>query len=119
MLWTAFILGLGGSLHCIGMCGPIAAIVPGGNSNTPANKLIKSLTYNLGRIATYGLIGLLFGYFGKSLQLIGLQQSISIGVGVLIIVSVLFPLFLKKSKTKFKFIFSSKQNKSIYYSSIK
>ncbi|NNK40536.1 MAG: sulfite exporter TauE/SafE family protein, partial [Winogradskyella sp.] len=28
MLLSAFILGLLGSLHCVGMCGPIAFMLP-------------------------------------------------------------------------------------------
>lgn len=96
-MWTAFILGLGGSLHCIGMCGPIAMLVPG-SGNSSANQLGKTLAYNLGRITTYGILGAIFGWFGQGLFIAGWQQNISIIFGLLILISVLFPTILKKWK---------------------
>ena len=47
--WTAFILGLVGSLHCAGMCGPLALAMPGAAA-TPARFALGRLAYNLGRI---------------------------------------------------------------------
>lgn len=83
MIWfSAFILGLMGSFHCIGMCGPIAMAIPGGNSNTKAMNL---LLYNSGRIITYSIIGLTFGIIGKGIFIAGFQQTLSIVVGVLIL----------------------------------
>lgn len=85
-LLTGFVVGLLGSLHCIGMCGPIAVALP------KSNPLILSrLLYNTGRVITYSLLGLLFGLLGSKLQLIGLQQVISISLGVLILLSVITP----------------------------
>ena len=96
MLWTAFILGLGGSLHCIGMCGPIALLVPG--SGSTADRLSRTLSYNFGRISMYALAGALFGWLGKGLFVAGWQQGISIAFGGLLIIGVLFPALLKKWK---------------------
>jgi sulfite exporter TauE/SafE len=47
------------------------------------------LLYNAGRVATYGLIGVLFGLFGKTLALAGVQRWFSIGIGVLILAGLL------------------------------
>ncbi|MFD0863820.1 sulfite exporter TauE/SafE family protein [Sungkyunkwania multivorans] len=90
MLFSAFILGLLGSLHCIGMCGPIAFMLPVDRHN-PKKKLFQISIYHFGRILAYSIIGLLFGLLGKSFQLFGLQQQLSIGVGVLMIFVVLIP----------------------------
>lgn len=90
MIWSAFILGLLGSFHCIGMCGPIALMLPLGKS-TPVQKGIKISLYNLGRISSYALIGLVFGLLGEGLMTFGVQQQISILIGILMILVVLIP----------------------------
>ncbi|MFD1162810.1 sulfite exporter TauE/SafE family protein [Hwangdonia seohaensis] len=91
MLWSALILGLLGSFHCIGMCGPIAFMLPVDRSNS-AKKVIQISVYHFGRLLTYSLIGLVFGLVGKSLYIFGLQQQLSIVIGVLMIVVVLIPV---------------------------
>lgn len=90
MLWSAFILGLLGSFHCIGMCGPIAFILPVDRSNS-LKKVIQVFTYHFGRLLAYSLIGLFFGLIGRSLYIFGIQQQLSIVIGILMIVAVLFP----------------------------
>ena len=100
---TAFLTGLLGSFHCVGMCGPIALALPTiGNSFN--EKIVSRLLYNFGRIITYSFLGLLFGTFGFGLKLAGFQQSISIGAGVLIIITVLLN---GKLSSKFSFSFFS------------
>ena len=79
--WTAFILGLVGSLHCAGMCGPLAlALPPAGN--TAPGYVVGRVAYNLGRIATYCLMGVVFGLAGRTFVLAGVQRWVSIGLGV-------------------------------------
>ena len=84
MLWTAFILGLAGSLHCAGMCGPLALAVSsaGGARPTP---FAGCLAYNLGRVVTYASLGLGLGLAGQSLAVFGVQRWISLGIGALIL----------------------------------
>ena len=89
LLITAFFTGFVGSFHCMGMCGPIALALPNvGNSIT--GKATSRLVYNIGRIFTYAILGVLLGTFGLGLKLAGLQQNISIAAGVLIIIMVVF-----------------------------
>ncbi len=90
MLWSALIFGLLGSFHCIGMCGPIAFMLPVDRSNS-TKKVFQIFSYHLGRIIAYSLIGLFFGLIGKSLYIFGVQQQLSIIIGVLMIVIVLIP----------------------------
>lgn len=90
MLFSALIFGLLGSFHCIGMCGPIAFILPVDRSNN-FKKVSQISLYHLGRIITYSLIGLLFGLLGKSFNLFGFQQQLSIFVGIIMIVAILIP----------------------------
>lgn len=83
--WTAFIIGLVGSLHCAGMCGPLALALPA-TGNSSLRFFAGRVGYNAGRILTYCLLGLLFGLFGRTLVFIGVQRWISITLGVLLIV---------------------------------
>lgn len=67
-LAVLFVASLLGSAHCVGMCGPYVAMctaqfLPRGV--TAAARLGLRLLFNLGRIATYGVIGLVVGAFGQ------------------------------------------------------
>ncbi len=91
MLMSAIILGLMGSLHCVGMCGPIAFMLPvSRTSNT--KKLLQVFTYHFGRLTAYAILGALFGILGKGLYVFGLQQRLSVLIGVLMIIIVLIPV---------------------------
>jgi len=107
MLYTAFIFGLISSFHCIGMCGPIAMMLPV-DSHNPAKKVTQILTYHLGRLLAYATIGLVFGLVGRGLYMAGFQQKLSIFIGVAMILVILIPekAFAKYnfSKPIFKFI---------------
>ncbi len=89
-VWTGFVVGLLGSLHCIGMCGPIVAALPQGEGGK-LSFLYGRLLYNSGRVVTYALIGLLFGLIGKTIFMAGYQQGLSIAIGVVIILAVITP----------------------------
>jgi hypothetical protein len=85
-LWSAFFLGLVGSLHCAGMCGPLALALPiskGGRFTF----VMGRTAYNLGRLLTYTLLGIAFGLLGKSFAVIGAQRWISIAAGVAILLA--------------------------------
>ena len=90
MLFSALFFGLISSLHCIGMCGPIAMMLPVDHKN-PTKKALQILTYHLGRLTAYGFLGLAFGLLGKGLFIAGFQQNISIAVGVLMIIIAIVP----------------------------
>ncbi|WP_422107935.1 sulfite exporter TauE/SafE family protein [Winogradskyella sp.] len=107
MLYSAFILGLLGSLHCVGMCGPIAFMLPVDRSNS-FKKVSQISIYHIGRLIAYSLIGLVFGLVGKSLYIFGIQQQLSIAIGLLMIVLVLIPY-----KTLAKYNLSKPLNKMI------
>lgn len=87
-LWPAFILGLIGSLHCGGMCGPLAmALPPVGNSR--GSFVAGRLAYNAGRVTTYCFLGALFGLVGLSFALAGLQRWVSIAAGSAILIGLM------------------------------
>ncbi|MBP8792813.1 MAG: sulfite exporter TauE/SafE family protein [Lutibacter sp.] len=119
MLWTAFVLGLAGSFHCIGMCGPIAFVLPI-DKTSKARAIYQSLLYHFGRLLSYSLIGFFFGFIGKGLYLAGFQQRLSILIGVLMIFIVLIPvkIFNKYnfSKPLYQIIGVVKQRLGLYLS---
>jgi uncharacterized protein len=89
-IFTGFVIGLLGSLHCIGMCGPIALALPTGPIKS-IRFYSGRLLYNFGRVITYSFFGLIFGLIGKNLAIVGLQRWVSIVSGIIIIVIVLLP----------------------------
>ncbi|HEX9152624.1 MAG TPA: sulfite exporter TauE/SafE family protein [Flavobacterium sp.] len=101
MLYTAFIFGLISSFHCIGMCGPIAMMLPVDRSNQ-VKKATQIITYHLGRLVAYGTIGFIFGLVGKGFFMAGLQQKLSIFIGIAMIIVVLTPeqIFAKYNFSK-------------------
>jgi sulfite exporter TauE/SafE len=112
MFLSAIIFGLLGSFHCIGMCGPIAFMLPV-DRKKPVKTFFQILSYHLGRLFTYSLIGLLFGFLGKGFYFFGFQQQLSIIVGVSMILVVLFPKVFQKisiSKNISKVIFKIKNS---------
>jgi len=58
MIWMAFTLGFLGSLHCVGMCGPLALLAAGDNKNRIYSSFMRALQYNVGRVLTYAFLGL-------------------------------------------------------------
>ena len=87
---AAFGIGFLGSLHCLGMCGPIALVVPPLGTGS-IGRVSGGLIYNSGRILTYSMMGLLAGIVGKGFAVFNWQQGISIVLGVLIVIYGLLP----------------------------
>ena len=84
-VFTGLVLGLVGSLHCAGMCGPLALALPGSGRLT-CGFVAGRLAYNLGRIITYCLLGIVFGLLGRTLVLAGIQRWVSIALGTLLLI---------------------------------
>jgi hypothetical protein len=79
-LLTAWLVGLLGGVHCVGMCGGIVAALTAGlapdRRRTAIGQLPYQLAYNLGRIAGYGVAGLLMGSLGALLLQSEALQSV-------------------------------------------
>lgn len=87
---AGFVVGILGSVHCVGMCGPIVVGLPVGFSSR-TKLFISRLLYSSGRVITYMLMGAAVGLIGKSIVLAGFQRWLSIAAGVGIILAVLLP----------------------------
>lgn len=98
---SAIVLGLMGSFHCVGMCGPIALALPLNNTNW-FTRIFGSLLYNVGRAITYALMGAVFGIVGEGLQLGGFQRWISIIMGSVMVLAVVFPALFRSNANQLK-----------------
>ena len=105
LLFSALVLGIMGSFHCAGMCGPIAIALPL-HGNSVGGKIFGGSLYNLGRTITYGIMGALFGLLGQGMALIGFQQKVSVIMGSLMIISALFPALFRNQYSLEKSWFS-------------
>lgn len=84
-LLGGLLLGLAGSLHCIGMCGPLVLILPF-NAQTKISGFFQSFIYHLGRVFVYVILGLLFGLVFQIVDLKYFEQYFSLGIGVLFLI---------------------------------
>jgi uncharacterized protein len=88
---TASILG---SMHCVGMCGPLAIWASGAADNSSekssSNRIVATTTlYHFGRLLTYALTGLIAGLIGQLAdfggQVLGVQLAAARIVGTAMI----------------------------------
>ena len=78
---SAFLLGLAGAGHCLGMCGGIAIALQG---KQPRSTLIP-FSYHAGRVISYALIGALIGTAAGAIQLAGWTIALRFIAGFLLI----------------------------------
>jgi sulfite exporter TauE/SafE len=89
-----FLMGLLGSVHCIGMSGPLVMALPI-SQKSPFQKFAAMALYHAGKMGSYGILGLLFGLFGSQFPVFGFQRNISIVIGVTMLLYVLYVFVLK------------------------
>src|SRR4051812_8061401 len=83
MWYSAIMMGLAGRLYCLGMCSPLV-IAATGTQSSPLS--LRRISYNGGRILTYGIQGAAVSSVAALLELSGFQKTISIAMGVMFIV---------------------------------
>ena len=92
MPWQLFItgitIGLLSSLHCVGMCGPLALALPVHHLSKP-QQLLSLFLYQFGRIITYSAFGLMFGVAGRTIYVAGFQKWFSIVMGMMVLLLVI------------------------------
>ncbi len=94
------LVGLLGSFHCLGMCGPLILAIPHRTENK-SRIIIEDLFYNIGRISIYVLLGIFLGLIGLGLGFGYYQQYLSIGMGVLILILYFLPGKIKNRFSNF------------------
>ena len=97
-LTAAFLVGLLGGTHCIGMCGGIVGALSSGLSldvQTSRRRLVAAqLAYNTGRISSYTVAGVLLGLFGQQLGETGVLEGFPVGRIVAGVIMILFGIYL-------------------------
>jgi len=83
MIGIAFSFGLLSSLHCLGMCGPLQAVVMG--QWLKSNRKSQWILYHLGRITTYVLLGLIAALFGSAIGIPQWQHEFTLAAGILLL----------------------------------
>lgn len=128
LISAGLMLGVLGSMHCIGMCGPIALAIPH-KGTTTFSIFSEAFIYNLGRVFTYSTMGLILGLVGSSFKLAGVQEQLSLIVGLIILLGVIIPkkyysrlndtkkisFFVSKIKLKFQKLLKSKSLISLLF----
>lgn len=113
----AFTTGLIGSLHCVGMCGPLFMALHGGSSSGSKGGY-GPLFYHGGRIAMYMILGITLGLLGQGVSIWGWQRVLTISMGVAIILLQFSPRFLNlqafKANNVFKRAFNLHQRNASY-----
>ncbi|UTX47072.1 sulfite exporter TauE/SafE family protein [Chryseobacterium sp. MA9] len=113
LIVSAIALGFASGFHCIGMCGPIALSM-GLTKKQAANFYLQNLTYQLGRIFTYSLLGALLGIIGQGFEMAGFQKYLTITAGALLIIMAVFSFggkdFASKIPFLSKFLYTVKLN---------
>lgn len=104
MIWSGFLIGLIGSWHCIGMCGPIALMVPGAKGKS---RFVSILLYHSGKTMAYLSIGSLIGLIPALLTSFKIQATITITAGIVILLFGLIPFLANLLERKGFVVFSS------------
>ena len=84
---VAFLLGLASTLHCWGMCGGILAAfslgIPGTGMATGGFRSLLIAGFNLGRVASYVMGGIVAGGIGNALVLLPLRAPLYVALQVM------------------------------------
>lgn len=105
--WSALLLGLVASAHCVGMCGGVQAVLHSPQRaqtfvmRTPKQQWANLLALNIGRVSTYLLAGLVISLVGAGvilqINIPELIQAARIGTG-LILIALGMQLLLRKQR---------------------
>lgn len=93
---AALLMGVIGSLHCVGMCGPLALAIPMGHRGN-WGRIAGGVLYNLGRVTTYILLGAVLGFAGQTFLSGRAQQVLSILLGIGILLYLLVPAVAERT----------------------
>jgi uncharacterized protein len=82
LLVTVLVASLVGSLHCVGMCGPLVGFVAGASAHGPGSTWAHA-AYHAGRLLTYTTLGAVAGSVGAAFDLAGQASGWSRSAGLL------------------------------------
>lgn len=95
---SAFVFGILGSFHCMGMCGPLVMSLPF-QTLQGKRSFFGILAYHFGKMLMYALFGFAVGLLGQSIAIFKYQQVLTILAGIVLLVITVLPTI----KQHFKF----------------
>lgn len=98
IIQIGFFMGLLGSIHCVGMCGPLVMALPLVDKQG-FQKFLAIALYHIGKMGSYAMLGIIFGLLGSQFPMYLLQQNLSVVIGLIMLLYVLYVfVFVLKSK---------------------
>lgn len=92
---TALVIGLGGSIHCIAMCGPLVMSMP---FQFASHKAPAIAAYIFFKSLAYGCQGIVMGFVGQAFSLLSLQSMLCLVVACFMLITMIFPVIHRKIK---------------------
>jgi uncharacterized protein len=83
-LWISFLIGLTGSIHCVGMCGPLISL-SGIFKEDKSSIYSPFFQYHFGRIVMYAFLGAMLGWLGYVTEFIGFVKYLTIGMAAVLV----------------------------------
>ena len=94
IIQIGFFMGLLGSIHCVGMCGPLVMALPLVDKQG-FQKFLAIALYHIGKMGSYAMLGIIFGLLGGQFPMYLLQQNLSVAIGLIMLLYVLYVFVLK------------------------
>lgn len=92
---AGLLLGVAGSMHCVGMCGPLVSAVPVRGSSR-SSRLVDRAVYHGARTGTYTAMGAVIGLGAGVFDLAGYGQLLSIAAGAMMVLLALAQILWHK-----------------------
>lgn len=99
--FAGILLSLASSIHCIGMCGPLALAF---KMNFKQDSHWPIVQYHFGRLFAYLTLGLVALFFGRSIQIFISSQKLSIIIGVVILFILALSFGVRKLQFEIKYL---------------
>ncbi|TRZ75994.1 MAG: sulfite exporter TauE/SafE family protein [Chitinophagaceae bacterium] len=93
IIQIGFFMGLLGSVHCVGMCGPLVMGLPLAHKQG-VRKGFALVLYHFGKMMSYTLLGIGFGLLGSQFPIYKLQENLSVVMGIIMLLYVLYVFVL-------------------------
>ena len=111
LILAALMIGLAGSLHCIGMCGPLVMIIHSGGQGKTFSWWLNQIIYHSGRMLVYASFGVIIGFVGKGFVAYGFQQWLAVISGILLLLMLFVPYISSKIKAGGNVVFQKVRGK--------